>query len=176
MQIIRTLAPTIVDAVKAVEQGCLKIQNDPQFQPHMWSWLSIDGQLCFGCLATTTIMHLTNKTGKDIIQTLTKDSPVTELTFYQLRSTVFDIAPQSECGSTDFSLFETAIDNLRYADLWPLLTFYKLQDHTNAREAAKWLSSSQPNDIHYETTKADLVYYGNFLRELLIPLLEKWFS
>lgn len=175
MQKLRTLAPTIVDAVKAVERGCIKIQNDPQFRPRMWSWLSIAGELCFGCLATSTLMHLTNKTGRDIVQSLSKGSALSEEIGNQSRALVFDIDQQSFADCTDFYWFESAIDSLRRSDLWPLLHYYNLQDHTNAREALTWLVQNQPDEQQGEITKIDLEYYADFLRNVLIPKIEQWF-
>jgi len=64
---IKELAPTITDAVKAVEMGCRKVQDDAHFKPGMLYWMAIKENVCYGCLATATLLQLTNKTDSDVV-------------------------------------------------------------------------------------------------------------
>jgi hypothetical protein len=173
---IKTLAPTLFDALKAVELGCRKIQDDPHFQPNMSRWLILlpDG-ICAGCLATCTLLHLANKTGKDIFD-LHSASTVTNLTEIKDRAFAFEIeeGPRQNYYS-EFSVFEAAIDCLRHCELYPLLEFYGLSKHRNTRTAEMWLMENQPRSVAYGNTKKELLQYADFLNLKLIPKMQELF-
>jgi hypothetical protein len=175
MQQIRILVPTIIATVKAIEQGCRNIQLDAQFRPKMSHWLAVHGELCFGCLATSTFLHLTNKKGRDIIEALSKDGVIDDQLCDQSRAAVYGIEEIPEDDTTDFSLLESAIDDMRKTNLIPLLRFFKLLGHPNANEATNWLAKFAPEDINYDATKDDVLEYANFLRDEFLPLLKEWF-
>ncbi len=169
---IKTLAPTILDALTAVEQGCRKVKNDPLFTPEMNQWMIISKGICYGCLATTTIMQLVDKSPKDIIDSFIPDpldtykSPVERAIAYGLQAATENVA------NADFSDFENAINNLRTSDIMPLLKFYGLDNHPNAEKIAAWLFDYQGFALYSDATKEKLIEYAEFLRSKLIPQLK----
>jgi hypothetical protein len=173
---LRALAPTIVDAVKAVELGCRKIQDDPFFTCNMVNWMAADYRDCMGCLATITLMQLSNNSTTDIVKRLPGNhyfssvSPTRRADLYGIEIDQFNI------GTCDFKFFEEAIDSFRQYDLRPLLTFYGLESHQNAYTASKWLLDNDRYSLGEETTNKDLIPYADFLKNELIPKMEAWFS
>jgi hypothetical protein len=174
MMQIKALAPTLNDALKAVELGCRKIQNDPCFVPDMSSWMTIvTKDMCVGCLATSTLMQLSNKTGKDIINRFSSSSNPIQIVD---RAFAFDIEQQvyrENEDYTDFSFFEAAIDSLRHSELLPLLKFYGLDQHKNAREAVGWFARCYSHTKDYGTGKRDLLFYADFIQDKVIPKMQE---
>lgn len=176
MQNMKTLAPTIVSALQAVEQGCRKIQHDPQFQLNMDEWLFVGQNSCFGCLATATLLQLTNKSGKDIMERTAMDDGTHETSVFD-RSLAYEIEIEAVYNPRKLLCqFEKAIDCLRRKDLLPLLRFYGLENHQHANEAVAWLLNSPIETFGDDTTKEDVNHYADFLKEVLIPKLQQWFA
>jgi hypothetical protein len=176
MMQIKTLAPTLIDAIAAVEAGCRRGLNDPHFVFYMANWMKITENVCFGCLATATIMQLTNKSGKDILDCFT----AVDLGFAKEitdRAAPYNLYREMDGdGYTDLSDFEHAIDSLRHNELFPLLHFYNLGSHPNAKEAGDWFYSHQKERLGYGVSQADLINFADFLRNILAPKLNTWFS
>lgn len=172
---LKSLAPTILDAIKAVEQGCRKVQDDPYFVPDMTVYMKIKGQVCLGCLATCTLLHLSNKSTIDIINSFSSNSLVSPNCIEHRSEAYGIIVDKYESAFSDISLFESAIDGLRSSDLRPLLEVYQLEDHSNANKAAGWLIDNQSIWLKSDTTKEDLLRYADFLQQKFIPKLEQWF-
>lgn len=170
---IKALAPTITDALKAVEMGCRKTQNDPCFAPEMSSWLTIvTKDICVGCLATSTLMHLSNKTGKDIINRFLPEA-LTNLMQISNRAFAYEIEENTYNENfSDFSFFEAAIDSFRHSELFPLLKFYGLEKHANAKEAVKWFNDHNIYTLGYGTQKRDLLLYADFIKHKVIPKIK----
>jgi len=174
---MRTLAPTIFDALKAVEQGCRKVLDDPHFKPEMFFWMRIIDNACYGCLATSTLLQLTNKTAKEVVTKFPHTEIIPAEKTAKERASAFGIS--GEDGTTlhsDFSLFEQAIDSLRRSELMPLLQFYNLAEHENANEADVWLFENNIESMGYGTTKEDLIDYADFIHDSLLPLMNIWFA
>jgi hypothetical protein len=175
MHHIKMLAPTIIDALQALEKGCRK-KDDPHFRFELLFWLSVTEQKCYGCLATATLMQLTNKTGKDLIEFYEPRKEFIKHIEEADRANAYAIEYVSEpVASNDFRLFETAIDALREANLLPLLEFYQLANHINAPQAVEWLYHHQPFHMGFGTNGHDLEQYADFLHATFIPLLQNWF-
>lgn len=175
MQKVKDLAPTIIDALKALEQGCRTIQQDNHFRLNVCSWLHIIDNVCYGCLATTTLMQLTNKTGKDLVKSLAVVTDAGEDITDQERTNAYGLADESDNPFSDLTLFEMAIDNLRYKDLKPLLQYYDLPYHENADIAAQCYYYTQPRTIGISVAKRDLLDYADYLKNQFIPKMESWF-
>jgi hypothetical protein len=172
---IKTIAPTIIDAVKAVELGCRKVQDDPFFRCEMSNWMSIDGQYCDGCLATSTLMHLSKLSSKDIIDELPSIDHFPSVSTLR-RSTAYGIEiDEHNIEFCDYALFEKSINSFRLSDIGPLLKFYQLDSHQNARKAAQWLLDNHRHNLTVNTTKEELLPYADFLKDEFIPLLIEWF-
>jgi hypothetical protein len=169
---IKQLAPTIIDALNAVEQGCRRIQNDPNFAPEMSVWITvISDETCVGCLATCTLMQLANKTGKDILARFSRFSNPINVTD---RASVYGIEENAyDENFTDFSFFEAALDSLRHSELLPLLKFYGLDQHPNAAEAIEWFNDTYT--LGYGTQKRSLILYARFIKNKLLPRVQQWF-
>jgi hypothetical protein len=169
---IKTLAPTILDALKAVALGCRNVQNDPYFTPEMSQWMIISKGVCYGCLATCTILQLVNKSPKDIVDSFISD-PLDTYKSTVERAVAYGLQPGTENVITaDFPCFELAINSLRTCDVWPLLKFYGLNDHENATEAAEWLLDNQTVILDSYATQDDLIAYSDFLNTVAIPKLQ----
>src|SRR3954468_700012 len=104
---IKQLAPTLIDALNAVEQGCRKVQDDTHFVPNMRTFLTVAAKdICIGCLATCTLMQLANKTAKDILDSF---NPVLNLNPKQVsdRASAFGIDEgRYNDDISEFSFFE----------------------------------------------------------------------
>jgi hypothetical protein len=173
---IKQLAPSITHAIKAVEQGCRKIQDDPDFVPEMWTYMTIDGTSCLGCLATSTLLQLTNNSAKQIVKRFSPHDRRSDK-FPLDRAAAYGIElDKSNITMSDFFYFETSIDSLRHSELMPLLEFYEMENHQFACEADEWLYHHQTYTLGINTTKADLLKYADFLAGQFIPKLELWFS
>ncbi len=173
---IRTLAPTLTDALHAIELGCRKVQDDPHFQPNMSKWLVLlPNGICMGCLATCTLMQLANKTGKDILEqyapgALTTAKEITD------RSAAFQIEEgRSKSQSSEFASFECAIDSLRHGEIYPLLEFYGLHKHRHTRTIEHWLIDNLTRSVGYNGMKQELLDYADFLKDKLIPKIQELF-
>ena len=166
---IRTLVPTIFDALRAIEQGCRKVQDDAFFLPNMATWMRIEDGYCMGCLATCTIMEVTGKTGSD----LTSHFSYKAIVPYKATS---ERARAFGIKDDDFGLLENAIDLLRFNELYALLKFYGLENHQHTWQAVEWLHSNRNKTLHEGSKKEDLNRYAIFLREQLIPKMEQWFA
>jgi hypothetical protein len=173
---LRALAPTIIDALKAVEMGCRKIQDDPCFLPDMLEWMNIVDTVCVGCLATCTFMQLTGKSGTDIVGSFPK-STYPEDKYFADRALAYGVEIQVDSDTNgDACLFEGAINSLRQNDLVPLLEFYGLDTHKYADDATEWLREFDTPTLGYGTTKEDMLLYADFLRDELIPKMETTFA
>jgi hypothetical protein len=173
---IRTLAPTLIDALKAVELGCRKVQNDPFFVPEMLEWMTICDDICFGCLATIALMHLTGKSGADVVNSFDPESFPSDKAIGE-RAAAFGLyLPIDNFYYSDVSLFERAINYLREGTLSPLLEFYGLHTHPNAISAAEWLNQDQNPKPDFGTTKDDLLLYADFIKDALIPKIATSFA
>lgn len=175
MQQLKTLAPTIIDAFVAVEQGCRQVHNDQHFQVDIGSWLRIIDNACYGCLATVTLMQLAKMTSKTLLQHFVSSTNQIVQTTQESRALAFGLDFESLSNRVSFSWFESVIDYLRYSDIAGLLAFYNLQDHENAIEAKQWVYDNQPADIGMEADKSDLLKYADFLKNELIPRMTNWF-
>jgi len=175
IQII-SLAPTILDAMHAIERGCRKIQSDPCYSPDMGQWLFISNGVCIGCLATCTLLQLTNKSPKDIVDQFV--SPSGDCYLYPIdRAEAYGLQPGKEnVRTSDLCTFEMAIDSLLTSDIAPLLEFYGLENHVNAKAAIEWLLLHQPDSFERFPTHATLLEYADFLKDQFIPLLTTWFA
>lgn len=174
--LIKELAPTILDAIKAVEIGCRKIQDDPHYEPEMLYWMTIMDDVCYGCLSTVTLLQLTGKTGKEVANSFSPGDLICEKGTYA-RASAFGIRAErfTACHS-EFRLFELAIDSFRKYELLPLLEFYNLAEHENAELAKLWFFEYKANTIGYGTTKIKMLEYANFLKEVVIPAMQEWFA
>jgi hypothetical protein len=176
MMQIKTLAPKLNDALNAVELGCHRIQNDSNFVPNMRLFMAVvSEEICVGCLATCTLMQLTNKTGKDILNSFSpsfiNSKNVSD------RANVFGIDEGYYNEEiSEFSFFEAAIDSLRHNELFPLLKFYGLEKHKNAAEAIKWFVLCNFDTLDTKTTKKDLLTFADFIKNKLIPKIQDWFE
>jgi hypothetical protein len=169
---IKTLAPTILDALTAVEQGCRKVENDPHFVPEMNQWMIISKGICYGCLATCTLMQLVNKSPKDIIDSFIPD-PLDTYKSPVERAIAYGLQPATEnVMNGDFSDFEMAINNLRSGDIYQLLKFYNLDTHPKAEDLAEWLFLYQNFTLDSYANKGELITYAEFLRTAFIPKLQ----
>jgi hypothetical protein len=169
---IKTLAPTILDALTAVEQGCRKVENDPLFVPELTQWMIISKGICYGCIATCTLMQLVNKSPKDIIDSFIPD-PLDPYKSPVERAGAYGLQPGTEnVVNFDFKDFELAIDNLRSGQIRPLLKFYELDTHPKADEVMAWLFNYQSITLDNYPTKEELIEYADFLRSELIPQLK----
>jgi len=172
---MKALAPTIFSALQAVEQGCRKIQHDPQFEVDMEEWLFVGQNTCFGCLATATLLQLTNRTGKDIMNRIPMDYGRHETSVFD-RSLAYEIEIEAVYNPQKLLCqFENAIDRLRKKDLLPLLRFYGLENHQHANEAVAWLKTRDETLLD-GTTKEDVNHYADFLKEVLIPKMQTFFQ
>jgi hypothetical protein len=171
MQQIRTLAPTLFHALNAVEMGCRKAQHDPQLTIRMASWMTVTATTCFGSLITCTLLHLSNKTAVDVIRKFTPKAITPHKSIID-RSYAYEIAKDTE----DLYQFEIAIDNLRFNELYPLLVFYGYNEHPARDEAVDWLYAKRAEKLTDDCTKADLLLYADFIRNILFPQLQKWFA
>ena len=168
---LRALAPNVTDALKAIEMGCRKVQDDPHFSPMMSTFMSIENEYCFGCLATCALMQLTDKSARDLVACFSAE--VVEATKSRAdRAHAFGLADDLP----DVHFFEYAIDSLRENELFPLLDFYRLDKHAKALEAINWLRKHHKKALREGTTKMDLSAYADFLKEELIPRVERWFA
>jgi hypothetical protein len=168
---IKALAPTISDALKAVETGCRKVQDDTQFSPMMSTFMSIENDYCFGCLATCALMQLTDKTAQDLIACFSPGG--IEVTKSRTdRAQAFGLTDDL----ADVHFFEYAIDCLRENELFPLLDFYGLDKHEKASHAIEWLQINRKKALRDGATKDDLRKYADFLKNELIPKVEGWFA
>jgi hypothetical protein len=174
MTTIYALAPTIIDAVKAIDQGCRKILNDPIYQPDLEEWLCISNQFCWGCLATSTLMQLTHLNGTAILAQCSSTIDYQKFDLDQ-RAAIYGIAPNEEGSYADLGYFEIAINRLRLGDLQPLLNLYKLQNHPNYEQAIDWYKKSVIPKLDV-STKKNMMLYGYLLKTNLIPQLEIWFK
>lgn len=176
MHPIKSLAPTIFDAIKAIEQGIRKTQNDPLFTPTMGKWMTITPQVCMGCLATSTLMQLTTKSAKDFVEYFSKEELPTNLSRAE-RSECYGFKVNVDNGSySELVDFEFAIDFMRAGDIKPLLAFYSLHRHTNANEAAEWFRIAGIRLFDATLSNADLITYADFLKNTLLPKFECWFK
>jgi hypothetical protein len=171
---IQQLAPTLIDALQAVEQGCRRVQDDRHFYPVMVEWLKLGGQdHCIGCLATSTFMQLSNKTGKDILNRFS-DAVLAYPYEPNNRPSIFDIEEgRSKEGLTEFHYFEAAVDSLRHNELFPLLKFYGLDQHTNAEQAIVWYRKNNTWPLDCYTTRKQLLPYADFIKNQLIPKIQE---
>jgi hypothetical protein len=176
MTTIKDLAPTIFDAIKAIEQGCRKIQNDPFFSPAMSAWLTIDHHCCLGCLATSTLMQLTNKSGKEIVDHFkTETQPIP--TARAERSEAYGLKTDVDNGSySEMVHFEFAIEFMRNGDIKPLLEFYGLLHHPCCAEATQWYRQTGIRLPAAAITKNALKDYADFLKNTFMPKLTEWFK
>jgi hypothetical protein len=174
---IKQLAPTLIDALNAVEQGCRKVQDDTHFVPNMRTFLTVAAKdICIGCLATCTLMQLANKTAKDILDSF---NPVLNLNPKQVsdRASAFGIDEgRYNDDISEFSFFEAAIDSLRHSELYPLLKFYGLNEHANAKLATNWVENYNLEILARDTNKRDLICYADFLHSRLIPKMIAFFD
>ncbi len=168
---IKDVAPTVIDALKTVEQGCRKIQEDTQFSPMMSTFMEIENGICFGCLATCTLMKLTGKTATELIPHFPPES-IKASNDPAGRRDAFGF----ESDTVDFQRFEYAIDSLRDNELYPLLSYYGLFAHENALEAITWLTEHHKETLTDPSTKDDLRRYADFLHDVFIPKIESWFA
>jgi hypothetical protein len=181
MMHIKTLAPNLLGALKAVELGCRKIQNDPNFIPDMQEWMTIineevNEKICLGCLATITLMQLTNKSGADIVNCFDPESFPADKSIFE-RGFAFNLhVPIYNFSESEVALFEKAINCLRQGDLSQLLRFYGLDTHTNADPSIEWLDRYDNPTLGFGTTKEDLLVYADFIRDELIPKIIFWFA
>lgn len=176
MMHIKTLAPTLKDALKAVELGCRKIQNDPHFIPDMQEWMTINEEVCLGCLATITLMQLTNKSGADIVNCFDPESFPADKAIVE-RGFAFNLhVPIYNFAESEVALFEKAINCLRQGELPQLLRFYGLDTHTNADTSIEWLDQYDNPTLGFGTTKEDLLIYADFIKDELIPKITTWFA
>jgi hypothetical protein len=170
MEQMKALAPTVIDALNAVELGCRKAVNDTYFSPYMHAWMRIFAGTCLGCLATATLMHLTQKTGKDIVKRYASAFVIGSLPVPERVSTY-----GLEEDYNDFVLFENAVDSLRRGDLLPLLELYGLSKHRSANEAIAWLHGHHTYFEDFTTTKEEMSIYADFVKDVLMPKMRGWF-
>jgi hypothetical protein len=168
---LRALAPTVTDALKAIEMGCRKVQDDPHFSPMMSTFMSIENDYCFGCLATCALMQLTDTTANDLIAHFPHDRIKASKEAADRRD-----AFGFEGDIINFQRFEYAIDSLRDYELYPLLSYYGLDRNEQAIEAITWLREQRKETLIVGTTKDDLRKYTDFLKDELIPRVERWFA
>lgn len=173
MQQIRTLAPTLMDAVNAIEQGCRKVQNDPVFIPDMQEWLYISDRFCWGCLATCTLLQLTNMNAQDVVNQFPEKKLYKKLELDK-RASTYNIATNEENSNAELGWFELSINRLRTGSLQPLLKFYKLEDHPCYDRATEWYNHLDA-PILDKSTKEAMKKFADFLHKTLIPQLEIWF-
>jgi len=173
---IKQLAPTIFDALKAIEQGCRKIQDDPHYEPEMLYWMVIMEDVCYGCLSTVTLLQLAGKTGKEVANSFSPGDLICEKGTFARASALGITAERFTALYSEFRLFERAIDSFRKYELLPLLEFYNLAEHENAEIAKLWFLEYKPNTIGYGTTKIKMLEYAGFLKEVVIPTMEEWFA
>lgn len=171
MHSIRTLAPTIVDALQAVEMGCRLAQHDNHFVIRMNSWMTIFNGICYGCLATCTLMRLSHHSASDVVKRLAGKG-ITAYKSITDRSYAYNIAKDVD----ELELFEQAIDLLRHNDLYRLLKFYHLHLHPNADLAMEWLLLNRQQKLYEDSTEDDLLVYADFLKDQLIPNMKNWFG
>jgi hypothetical protein len=173
---LKTLAPTLTDALTAVELGCRRVQTDPHFIPDMLEWMTINEGVCLGCLATCTLMQLTDKSAAEIVNCFDPESFPSDKTLAE-RAFAFNLhLPVHNFAGSDVALFEKAINYLRQGDLSLLLQFYGLDTHTNVVHATEWLYQYDNPTLGFGTTKDDLLTYANFIRYELIPKIATWFT
>lgn len=173
---IRELTPTIFDALKAVELGCRGVQNDPYFKPDMLEWMTISDEVCLGCLATTTLMHLTGKSATDIVNCFDPESFPADKAIGERASAYGVYLPVYSFTDNDLARFEKAINYLRQADLSLLLAFYQFDTHKNAPAAIEWLNEYDSPTLGFGATKDDLIVYADFLYTELMPQMKIWFA
>jgi hypothetical protein len=175
MKHIKTLAPTLTDALIAVEQGCRKVQNDPHFIPDMLEWMIISEEFCKGCLATCTLMQLTGKSATDIVTCFDPESFLDDKALGE-RAAAFGLhLPVYSYGESELARFEKAINDLRQGDFRTLLQFYGLDSHINANLALEWLDQYDTPTLGFGATTDDLLTYADFIKEVLIPKVTIWF-
>jgi len=174
---IKTLAPTILHAIKAVEEGCRKIQDDPNFIFDMGCLMVTKASTCYGCLSTTTLLYLTNKTTADIIKSGFRDYKQSS---QDRRNKAYALGIEEDADKKDILdlvEFEKCINSFGQRDLKPLLLYYGMDNHKNAAKALTWLSDypnySYPN-LYLEND--DLLPYADQLKYLILPNLEEWLA
>jgi len=165
---IHELAPTIMEAVKAVETGCRKVQDDPHYRCDTLRDTAIFNSIFYGGVAAIALLQLTEKSASDIV----KRVPTSKDLLYLTEK---DKADAFGVGS--ITVFEDAMNSFGQNALNPLLKFYALDRHKNAATAAKWLGTFPATIVQsYFAEKENLIPYADHLKYRVLPKLQEWFA